>query len=217
MEALYHETNSILEQTQGYFVRLEQTVGEEEFQWLQNEISRRLDCMWGNCERLDMLAGKEPIARRQNAKIRVDQLKYDLQHLSAALQSQMSRVAARPREQLEREQLLNTKFTTNAASRESETSILINHAMNHQEGLGRASSNIDNILAQGAEILSGLQHQGSSLKGIKTKVLDVANTLGMSDTVIRMIERRGEGDKMILVGGMIGTLIFIVIIIKLFT
>jgi len=173
--------------------------------------------MWGNCERLDMLAGKEPIARRQNAKIRVDQLKYDLQHLSAALQSQMSRVAARQREQLEREQLLNTKFTTNAASRESETSILINHAMNHQEGLGRASSNIDNILAQGAEILSGLQHQGSSLKGIKTKVLDVANTLGMSDTVIRMIERRGEGDKMILVGGMIGTLIFIVIIIKLFT
>jgi hypothetical protein len=26
--------------------------------------------MWSNCERLDMLAGKEPLSRRQNAKIR---------------------------------------------------------------------------------------------------------------------------------------------------
>ena len=42
--------------------------------------------MWSNCERLDMLAGKEPIARRQNAKIRVDQLKYDIQHINAAMQ-----------------------------------------------------------------------------------------------------------------------------------
>ena len=39
----------------------------------------------------------------------------------------------------------------------------------------------------------------------------------MSDTVIRMIERRGEGDKMILIAGMVGTLIFMVIVIRLFT
>ena len=49
----------------------------------------RLEYMWSNCERLDMLAGKEPLARRQNAKIRVDQLKYDLQHLNSSLQSQV--------------------------------------------------------------------------------------------------------------------------------
>ena len=50
--------------------------------------------MWSNCERLDMLAGKEPIARRQNAKIRVDQLKYDIQHINAAMQVGIEMVRA---------------------------------------------------------------------------------------------------------------------------
>ncbi|XP_023338458.1 Golgi SNAP receptor complex member 2-like isoform X2 [Eurytemora carolleeae] len=217
MESLYHETNGILEQTQGYFVRLEQAVGEEEFHRLQTEISRRLDYMWSNCERLDMLAGKEPIARRQNAKIRVDQLKYDIQHINAAMQSQINRYASRQREQMEREDLLNTKFTTNAASRDSETSILINNAMTHGDSLTRVNSHLDNVLAQGAEILGGLHSQSSTLKGIKRKVLDVANTLGMSSTVIRLIERRGDGDKIILISGIIATCIFMIIVIKYFT
>jgi hypothetical protein len=54
----------------------------------------------------------------------VDQLKYDMQHLNAALQSQLNRAAVRQREARDRDQLLQTKFTTNA--RDSETTILIN-------------------------------------------------------------------------------------------
>lgn len=34
-----------------------------------------------NCEHLDILVHKEPVSRRNNAKLRVDQLKYDYQHL----------------------------------------------------------------------------------------------------------------------------------------
>eukprot|EP00088_Acartia_fossae_P021460 TRINITY_DN22901_c0_g1_i1.p1 TRINITY_DN22901_c0_g1~~TRINITY_DN22901_c0_g1_i1.p1 ORF type:complete len:218 (+),score=46.49 TRINITY_DN22901_c0_g1_i1:66-719(+) len=217
MEALYHETNGILEQTQNYFIRLEQDIGETEFQQLRNEIQRRLDHMWANCDRLDMLAAKEPLARRQNAKMRVDQLKYDIQHLNAALQSQVNRAASVARQAMDREELLNTQFTTNAANRESETAILINNAMGHQESLTRVNSHLDSILAQGAEMLEGLHYQGTALKGIRKKVLDVANTLGMSNTVIRMIERRGQGDKMILIGGMIFTCIFMILVIKYFT
>jgi len=217
MEALYHETNAILEQTQSYFIRLEQDIGENEFQQLRNEIQRRLEHMWGNCDRLDMLAGKEPLARRQNARMRVDQLKYDLQHLNAALQSQVNKAASMNRAAIDREELLNTQFTTNASNRDSETAILINNAMGHQESLTRVNSHLDSILSQGAELMSGLQHQGSSLKGIRKKVLDVANTLGMSNTVIRMIERRGQGDKMFLIGGMIVTCIFMVLVIRYFT
>ena len=54
----------------------------------------------------------------------MDQLKYDLQHLKAALESQLNRAAVRQREARDREALLHTKFTTNA--RDSETTILIN-------------------------------------------------------------------------------------------
>ena len=38
-----------------------------------------------DCQRLDVLANKEPVTRRQNAKIRVDQLKQDVRHLQVAL------------------------------------------------------------------------------------------------------------------------------------
>ena len=86
MESLYHQTNGLLEQTQGYFVRLEQGAMGEDGERLQMEIQSRLDTMWTNSERLDMLAGKEPVQRRQAARQRVDQLKYDIQHLNAALQ-----------------------------------------------------------------------------------------------------------------------------------
>ena len=99
----------------------------------------RLDTLWANSERLEMLASKEPVARRQAARSRVDQLKGDIQHLGAALQSLATRREARRREAEERELLLTTEFTTNAASRESETSIMIDRALEHQAALGRTN------------------------------------------------------------------------------
>lgn len=34
-----------------------------------------------NCDRLDVMLYKVPVAQRPNAKMRVDQLKYDVRHL----------------------------------------------------------------------------------------------------------------------------------------
>ena len=99
----------------------------------------RLETLWANSERLEMLASKEPVVRRQAARSRVDQLKGDIQHLGAALQSLATRREARKREVEERELLLTTEFTTNAASRESETSIMIDRALEHQAALGRTN------------------------------------------------------------------------------
>ena len=86
MEGLYHQTNSLLEQTQGYFIRLEQAGAGEDTERLKAEVRQRLETMWANTERLDMLAGKETAARRQVARQKIDQLKYDIQHLHSALQ-----------------------------------------------------------------------------------------------------------------------------------
>ena len=86
MEGLYHQTNSLLEQTQGYFIRLEQARAGEDTERLETEVRQRLETMWANTERLDMLAGKETAARRQVARQKIDQLKYDIQHLHSALQ-----------------------------------------------------------------------------------------------------------------------------------
>jgi len=217
MEALYHQTNGLLSQTQGYYVRLEQGSPGDDLERLEVEVRGRLETLWANSERLEMLASKEPVARRQAARSRVDQLKGDIQHLGAALQSMASRREARRREAEERELLLKTEFTTNAASRESETSIMIDRALEHQASLTRTNQYMDNVLGQGAEILQSLQDQRDVLKGAKRKLLDVANSLGMSDTVIRLIERRSVGDKYILIGGMVATCVIMFVVLRYFT
>ena len=94
---------------------------------------------------------------------------------------------------------------------------MIDRALEHQNSLHRTNREMDHLLDNGASILSNLRDQRGILKSAQKKMLDVATTLGMSNTVIRLIERRAEGDKYILIGGMIGTCFMMWLIIKMFT
>ena len=131
-------------------------------------------------------------------------------------QSLVSKAAMRDQEARNREMLLNTRFTTNEASRESETSIMIDRALEHQTKLQNTNRYMDDLLGQGSSILENLREQRGSLKGAQRKMLDVLNTLGMSNTVIRLIEKRAEGDKRIHIGGMILTCFMMWGIIRIF-
>lgn len=54
-------------------------------QMVESQIQTQIDHIVSNCERMDILVNKEPPTRRSNAKMKADQLKYDCQHLQAAL------------------------------------------------------------------------------------------------------------------------------------
>lgn len=73
------------------------------------------------------------------------------------------------------------------------------------------------MLRSGSGILESLRDQRSTLKGAQKRILDIANTLGLSNTVLRLIERRAYQDKFVLFGGMLFTMIVIVIVIMYFT
>ena len=62
-----------------------------------------------------------------------------------------------------------------------------------------------------------LREQRHMIKGVKRKIIDVANTLNLSTTVMRLIDRKTEGDKWILYGGMTITCIVMFLIISFFT
>ena len=68
----------------------------------------------------------------------------------------------------------------------------------------------------GGSVLQGLKEQGSTLKGAHKRVMDLANTLGLSNTVIRAIERRSTQDKYILIAGMILVLVCLYFILRYF-
>jgi len=210
METLYHQTNRILQElTSSDLARYEKAPGDQEQANAEAILNQKLEAIHGNLGRLDILINKEPPARRSNAKYRVDQLKYDFQHVQNSFYLIQQRRMLRQREAAERETLLARKFTTN-----DETSIDVDYGLQHHGKLQDANRNVDEMLDHGYNVLSGLREQGSSLKGAHKRVLDLVNTLGLSNTVMRMIERRSAQDKYILFGGMIFILIILYFILK---
>ncbi|XP_013787596.1 Golgi SNAP receptor complex member 2-like [Limulus polyphemus] len=209
METLYHQTNRLVEDVQHSFARLEHCL-QEEAHTLENEVQARIDQITSNCERLDILVLKEPPVRRPNAKLRVDQLKYSCQHLQAALRNLQHRRYVRERELKEREQLLSRKFTPN----DQDTSIYIDQALQQNTSLQNAHRGMDELLGTGSGILGNIRDQRQTLKGAHRKILDVANTLGISNTVMRLIEKRTYQDKFILFGGMIVTCVIMFLVVR---
>ena len=63
---------------------------------------------------------------------------------------------------------------------------------------------------------SSLSSQRDKLKGAHKRVLDIANSLGVSDNVLRMIEKREFFDKLIVYGGIVVTLLIFFGLLYLF-
>ncbi|KAM6368613.1 Golgi SNAP receptor complex member 2 isoform 2-T2 [Pluvialis apricaria] len=165
MEGIYHQTNKQVHEVQSYMGRLE-TSDKDSVHLVENEIQARIDNIFSNLERLEILSSKEPPNKRQNAKLRVDQLKYDVQHLQTALRNFQHRRYIREQQERQREELLARTFTTN---------------------------------------------------GTHKKILDVANMLGLSNTVMRLIEKRAFQDKYFMIGGMVLTCVIMFLVVQYLT
>lgn len=64
------------------------------------------------------------------------------------------------------------------------------HALDEHSFIQNTDSRLDDFLAQGREVLDNLVDQRNILKGTQRRLLDTANTLGLSRDVISWIERR---------------------------
>jgi Golgi SNAP receptor complex protein 2 len=213
MEPLYLQTNQLVQGTQQCFEKLE-NAGDANSDAIEREIQARIDTITSNCERLEILVYKESLSRRTNGKLRINQLKYYRIHLQAALDTYRNRKYQRLQEEREREALLNLQFQPNSSQ---ETSILMDHGQKHHTSLQNANRGVDDLLQSGVGILENLRDQRVTLKGAHRRLYDIANTLGLSNTAMRLIERRAYQDKFILFGGMLFTLIVIVLIVFYFT
>ncbi|WAR16399.1 GOSR2-like protein [Mya arenaria] len=200
MEQLYHQTNRLIQEVQHNLGTYERATGNQ-IQAVENEIQAQIDLIVSNSERLDILVNKEPPARRSSAKMKADQLKYDCKHLQAALRQLQHRRYQKEREDMERDALLTRRFERN----DGDTTIAIDAALQHNSKLNDANRDMDNLLGHGSSILTNLKDQRLTLKNAHKKILDIANTLGLSNTVMRFIERRTTQDKYILYTGMIVT------------
>ncbi|KAJ2713800.1 protein transport protein bos1 [Coemansia spiralis] len=81
---------------------------------------------------------------------------------------------------------------------------------------GRAEQELDGYIAQGVASLSNLREQRGFLYNAHQRVLNATATLGLSQSVIGLINRRTTQDKIILGAGMLFTCIFIYAVIHYF-
>ncbi|ESO07232.1 hypothetical protein HELRODRAFT_76554 [Helobdella robusta] len=211
MESLYHQTNKLLMDVQSRLSVFEKlllnTGNETDSNAMEIQIKADINKIYDSCDRLDLMVNKEPPSRKANAKLRVDQIKYDCRHLQSALQNIINRKVQKQEESRAREMLLKRTFTTN----DPDTSILIDDSLQHNQRAQSSIKEIDELIYTGNSILSNLRDQGGMLKSVQKKVLDIGNMLGLSNTVMRMIERRTSQDWMIFFGGMIVTCIVIIV------
>lgn len=63
-------------------------------------------------------------------------------------------------------------------------------ALDEHSFIQNTETRLDEFLAQGREVLDNLVDQRNMLKGTQRRLLNVANTLGLSRDVIAWIERR---------------------------
>lgn len=167
-------------------------------------FGEQLEQLARHCDRLDVLLNKEPVERRQTCRVRVDQIRFDYQTLVKNYDAFRRHLAAQEHEEQQRQELMQRHFTRNS----QETSLLLDNAMRENTSLQGSSQGLDDLLSHGHSILSNLRDQRSIMKNAHRKMLDVMSTLGLSNTVMRLVERRSSQDKLIMFGGMLATLLF---------
>ena len=132
----------------------------------------------------------------------------------------------REREQKEREELLTRRFTTNANTTNfrggGDTQINLGgddyqYYQSEEKKLHGFHRNIDDMLSTGGAVMNALRDQASTLRGARSRLMEVDSFIGLSNSVMRLIEKRSFSDKFILFGGMIIFVIFMFLIWKYLT
>lgn len=79
-----------------------------------------------------------------------------------------------------------------------------------------AHQGVDDMLSTGHSTLESLRSQRDRLKGVQKIILNMGNTLGLSNHTMKIIEKRISEDKYVLYIGMVVTLLVIFIFIYYF-
>ncbi|KAL3623478.1 Membrin-11 [Castilleja foliolosa] len=138
-------------------------------------------------------------------KRKVEQVSEDAESFRAGLDKYQSINQKRIQEAQERAELLGR------ANGDSHVLRIFDEEAQAMESVRRSSRVLEDSFATGVAILSKYSEQRDHLKRAQRKALDVLNTLGLSNSLLRLIERRNRFDKWIKYAGMVLT-IFVLIV-----
>ena len=158
-----------------------------------NEMNSRL-------EQLETLAAKESKGRREDCRRRVQHLRNSHQHIKSSLDNFVKRRNPQGNDALRQELFGNADLE---GGRNVELEIAENSSLTRSEDM------VNQYIAIGQQTLEELMSQKDRLKNVQRKVFDILNYLGISNSIMRAVDRRDIVDKWIVIAGMIAILLLI--------
>ncbi|KAL9319641.1 hypothetical protein ACSQ67_011480 [Phaseolus vulgaris] len=137
-------------------------------------------------------------------KRKVEQIAEEAESLRASLDKYNLRNQKRMREANERAELLGR-----ANGDSAHVLRIFYEEAQALHSVRTSARELENANAIGEAILSSIHGQRERLKSAHRKALDILNTVGISNSVLRLIERRNRVDQWIKYAGMLLTVIFL--------
>ncbi|KAL3147673.1 hypothetical protein ABBQ32_002426 [Trebouxia sp. C0010 RCD-2024] len=164
------------------------------------KLSSQMESIWR------MQVVKESAAKRDIWKRKVEQVSEETDALRMALDKHTGRQHRKQVEDQQRQELLSgSRSAADYAMQRDADSQGMSYVDNSKRVLEEA-------FQTGTAVLQNMSGQRERLKAAKTKALDVINSLGLSDSLLRVIERRQKMDKYITYGGMAAVVILLVLL-----
>lgn len=169
---------------------------------IKNDVSR----LHSLCVDMDRLWRSVAVkSQRDLWKRKVEQVAEEEVSLKESLDKYFMRNQRRMQEAKERADLLGR-----ANGESSHVMRIFDDEAQAMQSAHNSSRMLEEAYSTGVAILSKFAEQRQSMKSAQRKLLDVLNTVGLSNSVLRLIERRNRVDTWIKYAGMILTFIVLI-------
>lgn len=160
------------------------------------KISVDMDSMWR------MQSMREPASKRDIWKRKVEQVAEEADALRVALDRFGARQHRRTVDEAHRQELMQRRI-------DGKPAMDLGAEVAARKSVHNSKAILEEAYQTGVGVLGAMAGQRERLKSAQRKVLDVLNAVGLSDSVLRVAERRLAVDKLIAYGGMLAITILL--------
>eukprot|EP01117_Protostelium_nocturnum_P020059 TRINITY_DN8866_c0_g1_i1.p1 TRINITY_DN8866_c0_g1~~TRINITY_DN8866_c0_g1_i1.p1 ORF type:complete len:217 (-),score=74.99 TRINITY_DN8866_c0_g1_i1:191-841(-) len=204
LDARYKEANRLLLESRDQLEQIE--TGMETTIQVESKISTNLNSLSRLSELLETQIDSQPPAKKELWRIRVKQLSDECRSLRSSLSNYLQERYKKTKQEEERNQLFERR-TAKAGGGSNLATI-----QKEGDSLETSIHMVSDLQQSGMAILEGINSQNDLIRNIQKKVYDVGISIGLSKSVMRVIERKIFVDRLIIYGGMVLTLIFIFVL-----
>jgi len=155
---------------------------------------------------LENLTHKETPSQREIWKRKILELREDAISIRRQGEHYDRMVSAGIRQRRERDELLARRRRNRGGGENPDE---MQQLTEEADSLASSQGMVNELLASGQASLNSLVGQRQRMRWVNRKMLDIGNKIGLSNSTMRMIERRDATDAYLVFGGMIVTLLVI--------